>query len=71
MPAWEPAAATTPDPDYADRLDRARVLLRGRRIVALTGAGISTDSGIPDYRSPGAPNGSATNRSAVSSGRLR
>ncbi|MFT4295457.1 MAG: NAD-dependent protein deacetylase [Micropruina sp.] len=25
-------------------------LLRGRRWVALTGAGISTDSGIPDYR---------------------
>lgn len=29
-------------------------LLRGRRIVALTGAGISTESGIPDYRSPAA-----------------
>ncbi len=28
-------------------------LLRGRRIVALTGAGLSTDSGIPDYRGPG------------------
>jgi NAD-dependent SIR2 family protein deacetylase len=27
-------------------------LLRGRRTVALTGAGISTDSGIPDYRGP-------------------
>ncbi len=25
-------------------------LLRGRRVVALTGAGMSTDSGIPDYR---------------------
>jgi NAD-dependent SIR2 family protein deacetylase len=30
-------------------------LLRGRRIVALTGAGCSTESGIPDYRSPEAP----------------
>lgn len=27
-------------------------LLRGKRIVALTGAGCSTDSGIPDYRGP-------------------
>ena len=30
-------------------------LLRGRRWVALTGAGISTDSGIPDYRGQGSP----------------
>jgi NAD-dependent SIR2 family protein deacetylase len=29
-------------------------LARGRRIVALTGAGCSTDSGIPDYRGPDA-----------------
>jgi NAD-dependent SIR2 family protein deacetylase len=29
-------------------------LARGRRIVALTGAGCSTESGIPDYRGAGA-----------------
>jgi NAD+-dependent protein deacetylase sirtuin 4 len=28
-------------------------LLRGRRLVVLTGAGCSTESGIPDYRGPG------------------
>jgi NAD-dependent SIR2 family protein deacetylase len=28
-------------------------LLRGRRTVVLTGAGCSTESGIPDYRGPG------------------
>lgn len=28
-------------------------LLRGRRIAILTGAGCSTESGIPDYRGPG------------------
>lgn len=30
-------------------------LVRGRPVTVLTGAGLSTDSGIPDYRGPGAP----------------
>ncbi len=47
-----------PSPDSSDAaLDRdvaaLAALLRGRRVVALTGAGCSTESGIPDYRGAG------------------
>jgi NAD-dependent deacetylase len=35
------------------RADLARMIAAARNIVAFTGAGISTESGVPDFRSPG------------------
>ena len=37
----------------ATRADLARRIADARRVVVFTGAGISTESGIPDFRSPG------------------
>lgn len=40
-------------PGASEDVDSLASLLRGRRTVVLTGAGCSTESGIPDYRGPG------------------
>jgi len=37
----------------AGRAELARMIDEARRVVVFTGAGISTESGIPDFRSPG------------------
>ncbi|MBF6098669.1 NAD-dependent protein deacetylase [Nocardia cyriacigeorgica] len=36
-------------------IERLAQMITGRRVAVLTGAGMSTDSGIPDYRGPGSP----------------
>src|SRR5918993_4780856 len=33
----------------------AEMVRRARRVVGFTGAGISTESGVPDFRSPNSP----------------
>ncbi|SDT04891.1 Sir2 family NAD-dependent protein deacetylase [Microlunatus soli] len=52
---WQPSADEVLAVPIDDQLDRIATLLDGRPWTALTGAGISTDSGIPDYRGPDSP----------------
>ena len=39
--------------DDQEIAELARAIAEARRAVVFTGAGISTESGIPDFRSPG------------------
>src|SRR5580765_7038799 len=57
MPTWcsspsRPSRSTTCSRALADAASLARLLRAAGGCVALTGAGVSTESGIPDFRSP-------------------
>ncbi|MGO1173782.1 MAG: Sir2 family NAD-dependent protein deacetylase [Actinomycetaceae bacterium] len=53
-PPPPPAGSLPPEPTDIDAAVAPLAdVLDGRRFLTITGAGISTDSGIPDYRSPG------------------
>ncbi len=47
-----PSAPARPSAEEVAVLLQIREILAGKRFVLLTGAGLSTDSGIPDYRGP-------------------
>ncbi|MFS0716887.1 NAD-dependent protein deacetylase [Arthrobacter sp. 1P04PC] len=49
-----PVTPAEPARDELEVLQEIHGVLAGKRFALLTGAGLSTDSGIPDYRGPGA-----------------
>ncbi|WP_454296361.1 NAD-dependent protein deacetylase [Salana multivorans] len=51
---WAPSYPDTRPEAEDTELAEAAEALQGHRVLALTGAGLSTDSGIPDYRGPNA-----------------
>ncbi len=53
MPWGADAAPVASDAGVTTGAARLAELLRERRVVVLSGAGLSTESGIPDYRGPG------------------
>ena len=44
---------STPSAQDGDIAELGALIAEARRAVVFTGAGISTESGIPDFRSPG------------------
>ncbi|GAA2246078.1 NAD-dependent deacetylase [Herbiconiux moechotypicola] len=50
-----PLVSSVPGVATSPAIEQAVEVLAGKAFVVLTGAGVSTDSGIPDYRGAGAP----------------